>query len=75
MSLPAYEYRGLMAQAWDALRGDTTTWPDRAFNLQLIQTYGQLALDVGCGTGRLLLDYLARGIELLINEVLPALNA
>lgn len=64
MTLPAYEYRGLMAQAWDVLRGDTSTWPDRAFYLQLIQTYGQPALDIGCGTGRLLLDYLAQGIDL-----------
>jgi ubiquinone/menaquinone biosynthesis C-methylase UbiE len=64
MSLPDYEYKGLMAQAWDVLRGDTATWPDRSFYLDLIQTYGQPVLDVGCGTGRLLLDYLAQGIAI-----------
>src|SRR5215216_2456721 len=64
MSLPDYEYKGLMAQAWDVLRGDTTTWPDRPFYLDLIQTFGQPVLDVGCGTGRLLLDYLAQGIAI-----------
>lgn len=64
MSLPDYEYKGLMAQAWDVLRGDTSTWADRSFYLDLIQTYGQPVLDVGCGTGRLLLDYLAQGIAI-----------
>jgi ubiquinone/menaquinone biosynthesis C-methylase UbiE len=64
MSLPDYEYKGLMAQSWDLLRGDTSTWPDRLFYLNLIQTFGQPVLDVGCGTGRLLLDYLAQGIDI-----------
>jgi ubiquinone/menaquinone biosynthesis C-methylase UbiE len=64
MSLPEYEYKGLMAQAWDVLRGDTSQWPDRFFYLTLLQTYGQPVLDVGCGTGRLLLEYLAQGIDI-----------
>jgi len=64
MTLPAYEYKGLMAQAWDVLRGDTSQWADRSFYLKLIETYGQPVLDVGCGTGRLLLDYLAQGIDI-----------
>ena len=64
MSLPEYEYKGLMAQSWDLLRGDTSEWPDRFFYLNLIQRYGQPVLDVGCGTGRLLLDYLAQGIDI-----------
>ncbi len=64
MTLPAYEYRDLMAQSWDVLRGDTSQSADRFFYLKLIQTYGQPVLDVGCGTGRLLLDYLAQGIDI-----------
>jgi SAM-dependent methyltransferase len=59
-----YEYRGLMAQTWDLFRGDTSNWPDRAFYRNLILRYGQPALDVGCATGRLLLDYLAQGIDI-----------
>ena len=64
MNLPEYEYKGLIAQAWDVLRGDTSNWPDRAFYLEIIRKYGQPVLDVGCGTGRLLLDYLQQGIDI-----------
>ena len=58
-----YEYRGLMAQAWDLLRGDVTAWPDRAFYREIIERRNGPALDVGCGTGRLILDYLQAGLD------------
>ncbi len=59
-----YEYRGLMASSWDLLRGDTAAWPDRPFYRDAILVSGQPALDVGCGTGRLLLDFLAEGMDI-----------
>src|SRR5579864_6487150 len=64
MSAEDYEYRGLIAQAWDLLRGDTSHWEDRPFYRDIIHASGQPALDIGCGTGRLLLDYLADGIDI-----------
>lgn len=58
------EYTGLMARGWDPLRGDTSDWEDRALFADLIEERGGPVLDVGCGTGRLLLDYLAQGIDI-----------
>src|SRR5438874_12192972 len=64
MDQESYEYTGMMADAWDLLRGDTSSWSDRFFYRELIGQYGQPVLDVGCGTGRLLIDYLAQGIDI-----------
>jgi SAM-dependent methyltransferase len=58
-----YEYRGLIASSWDLLRGDTSGWADRPFYRAVIERSGGPALVVGCGTGRLVLDYLAQGTD------------
>jgi SAM-dependent methyltransferase len=69
------EYTGFKARAWDALRGDTSGWVDRSFYLDLIEELGGPVLDVGCGTGRLLLDFLALGIDIDGVEISPEMLA
>ena len=64
MSDVNYEYRDLLAQTWDLFRGDTSGWVDRFFYRDIITEYGQPVLDVGCGTGRLLLDYMGEGVDI-----------
>jgi SAM-dependent methyltransferase len=64
MSTPNYEYHGMLAEFWDLFRGDTSTWEDRFFYLEVVKKYGQPVLDVGCGTGRILLDFMSQGIDI-----------
>ena len=64
MSEPKYPYRGMMVQYWDLLPGDTSHWSSRPYFLKVIRESGEPALDVACGTGRLLLDYLAQDVEI-----------
>ena len=71
MNRQEYEYRGLIALSWDLLRGDTSDWPDRSFYRTIILNDGEPALDVGCGTGRLLLDYLSEGLDVDGVEISP----
>jgi SAM-dependent methyltransferase len=61
---PSYEYYGMMAEFWDLFRGDTSTWEDRFFYLDVVKKYGGPVLDVGCGTGRILLDFMQQGFDL-----------
>ena len=75
MAVTEPEYTGLKAASWDLLRGDTSGWEDRAFYRRVIQESGEPALDVGCGTGRLLLDYLAQGIDMDGVDVSPEMLA
>jgi ubiquinone/menaquinone biosynthesis C-methylase UbiE len=64
MAGPDYDYYGLVASTWDVWRDDTANWDDRFFFLDIVRQYGQPALDVGCGTGRIILDYLSEGIDI-----------
>ncbi len=64
MSHSDYEYGGMMAEFWDLLRGDTSEWTDRFFFKAVVAQSGPPVLDVGCGTGRLLLDFMQDGIDI-----------
>ncbi len=75
MSTPNYEYYGLMVKYWDLLRGDTSDWDDRLFYLDLIKKYGQPVLDIGCASGRLILDYLSQGIDIDGVDISPEMIA
>ena len=61
---PSYEYYGMLAEFWDLFRGDTSNWEDRLFYLDVVKKYGPPVLDVGCGTGRILLDFMQQGIDI-----------
>lgn len=75
MTEPTYEYRGMIAAYWDLLRGDTSGWSSRPYFLRIIQESGQPALDVACGTGRLLLDYAQEGVDIDGVDVSPDMVA
>jgi SAM-dependent methyltransferase len=56
------DWTGLAAQAWDPSGGNDWNF-DYPFIGKAIAQYGQPALDVGCGTGRLLLRLLKDGYD------------
>src|ERR1044071_4039457 len=63
MNTPAYDYNGLLANTWDVWRDNTAGWSDRNLFRDMVRQFGQPVLDIGCGTGRILLDFLAEGID------------
>lgn len=58
-----YTYRGLIAATWDLSRETSGRWQDADFYLGLVQEFGTPVLDVGCGSGRIALDYAAQGLD------------
>jgi SAM-dependent methyltransferase len=75
MSEQNYDYRGLIVTYWDLLRGDTSNWSSRPYFLQIIRDSGEPALDVACGTGRLLLDYMREGVDIDGVDISPEMIA
>ena len=75
MSEPDYDYRGMIVTYWDLLRGDTSKWSSRPYFLQIIRKSGEPVLDVACGAGRLLLDYMHEGVEIDGVDISPEMIA
>ena len=61
MTQPQIWHYGLVARDWAEFQTDGG--PEASYFRTMIDTFGQPALDLGCGTGRLLLPYLAAGLE------------
>lgn len=55
-------FTGLAAKAWDPSGGGDPQW-DHDFFRRIIEENPGPALDVGCGTGRLLIRYLLAGLD------------
>lgn len=62
MNEPQIWHYGLVAQYW--AEHETEPGPEGTFYKELIQRSGQPALDLGCGSGRLLLPLLQAGIDI-----------
>lgn len=58
----ASHYTGLVAETYDLWFGEEP-FADEAFFRGLVEDGGEPALEVGCGTGRLLLPYLEAGLD------------
>ena len=57
------DYTGLAATTWDDYAGDGPHWEYNVYG-SLIEEHPGKVLDVGCGTGRLLIPYLASGVDI-----------
>lgn len=61
MNQPQIWHYGLVARDWAEFETDGGN--EAPYFKALIETYGQPALDLGCGSGRLLLPYLQAGLD------------
>ncbi len=69
---PQTWHYGLVAQYWAEFNVEG---PEIAYHQKFIESYGQPALDVACGTGRLLLPYLRAGLDVDGCDISPDMLA
>lgn len=60
---PQTWHYGIVAQHWAEFENNSIDGPEIAYYQAFIKRNGQPALDVACGTGRLLLPYLRAGLD------------
>ena len=60
---PQTWHYGLVAQNWAEFENQSNDAPEIDYYRHCIEQYGQPALDVACGTGRLLRPYLRAGLD------------
>ncbi len=61
MQEPQFWHHGLIAREWAEF--ETDGGPEAIYYKQLIEKSGQPALDLGCGSGQLLLPFLKAGLD------------
>jgi|GEM_PF-289957 len=74
-ALPQSWHYGIIAQHWAEFQNYNADGPDVAYYRKFIEQDGQPALDVACGTGRLLLPYLRAGLDVDGCDISPDMLA
>jgi SAM-dependent methyltransferase len=69
---PRTWHYGVVARYWAEFN---TEGPEIGYYREIIERYGQPALDAGCGTGRLLLPYLQAGLDVDGCDISPDMLA
>lgn len=72
---PQTWHYGIVAQHWAEFQNYSLDAPDIAYYQEFIERNGQPALDVACGTGRLLLPYLRAGLDVDGCDISPDMLA
>jgi SAM-dependent methyltransferase len=72
---PQTWHYGIVAQHWAEFQNYSLDAPDIAYYQKFIESNGQPALDVACGTGRLLLPYLRAGLDVDGCDISPDMLA
>ena len=74
MTPSPWVYSGLAADTYDLWFGDEPFW-DQAFFVERITGNGGAALEIACGTGRLLIPFLRHGLDVEGTDASPEMIA